>query len=34
MSRGNIAGVGQRVGVGKESDIHVCTDDEGPSKGN
>ncbi|EER15023.1 Serine/threonine-protein kinase RIO2, putative [Perkinsus marinus ATCC 50983] len=29
MSRGNIAGVGQRVGVGKESDIHVCTDDEG-----
>ncbi|KAF4666961.1 Serine/threonine-protein kinase RIO2, partial [Perkinsus chesapeaki] len=29
MSRGNIAGVGQRVGVGKESDIHICTDDEG-----
>lgn len=29
VSRGSVSGVGHRMGVGKESDIHVATDDEG-----
>jgi len=29
VSRGSVSGVGHRMGVGKESDIHIATDDEG-----
>lgn len=29
VARGSVSGVGHRMGVGKESDIHIATDDEG-----
>lgn len=29
VSRGHLSGVGMRIGVGKESDIHVCVNEDG-----
>jgi RIO kinase 2 len=29
VKRGHLSGVGMRIGVGKESDIHVCVDEDG-----
>ena len=29
VQRGHLSGVGMRIGVGKESDIHVCVDEDG-----
>ena len=31
MSRGSISSVGRRVGVGKESDVHICFTDKQPA---